>query len=128
MFANLYVFVKFPAGLFFDMIGLASAGRGVETPPRQPAAWSQSQCLPCRRDGHQTERLPGVHPVAAAERTGPGPGRKGHDDAGRGPRLPRPLQQLRTPVSQRREMSGEAQGHRLRLRLLCVRRAILRER
>lgn len=73
-------------------------------PPKHPGARLQLQRFPCRRDSHQAEGLPGLHSVAAVERAGPGPRRKGHYDARRGARLPRTLQQLRTLVSQRREM------------------------
>lgn len=92
---------------------MASVGREDEIPQRHARTHLHSQCFPCRRDSHQTERLPGVHSVAAAERAGPGPGRKSDNDAGRGARVPGTLQQLRTPVSQRREMQRETQGHRL---------------
>lgn len=83
------------------------------------------QYFPFRWDGHQTERLSGMHAVSAAERAGPGPGGKSPGDSRRGARLQRALQQLRKAVSQWREMQRKATWLLLWLHLLCLCRAVL---
>lgn len=96
----------------------ASGGRGGVT-CRDPGVLPLVLC-PCRWDGQQTEGLPGLPAVSAAERGALGPGGESRGDTGGGARVCRALQQLRAPVSQWRAMSGERPRHDLRLHLLRV--------
>lgn len=81
-----------------------------------------------RGDRIQAERLSGLHPLSAAERRHPGPGRKGQDHPGGPTRMPGPLQQLRLALSEPRCVRGERERLLLRLQPVSLHRVFLSRR
>lgn len=81
-----------------------------------------------RRDCIQTERLPGLYPFSAAQRCDPRPGGEGQDHPRSPASLPRPLQQLRLPLSEQWSMCGEKQRLHLQLCPVCLHRNFLSRR
>lgn len=79
----------------------------------------------CRRYCIQTKRLPGMHPLSAAQQCDPGPGGEGEDHTRSTTRLPRPLQQLRFPLSEQWSMCGENQRLFLQLCPVSLHRNVL---
>lgn len=82
----------------------------------------------CRRYCLQTKRLPGMHPLSAAQWCDPGPGGEGKDHTGSTTRLPRPLQQLRFSLSEQWSVRGENQRLLLQLCPVSLHRNVLPRR
>lgn len=81
-----------------------------------------------RRHRVPAEGLPGLHPLAAAERGPAGPGGEGAHHPGGPARLPGSLQHLRLLLPEPRPLRGARQRLPLRLRALGARRRLLPHR
>lgn len=79
----------------------------------------------CRRNGIQAKRLPGMHPISAAQWCHAGPGGASEDHPRRAAWLPGSLQQLRFPLSEQRSMCGETQWFFLPLCPVSLHRGFL---